>query len=121
MIFGVRFNIFKVGVSSILANRCAVRIDPKDEFIDWINDQNINKSEGLESVIYLFDDTNKEDKFKDWFERQIPLMFKYTLSNYCEDAEKWPSVNNKELFLSWFKVEFSDMIIDLGNEPLLII
>jgi hypothetical protein len=105
----------------VIVNRCALRVEANKEFIDWINANNLNKIERMESVIYLFEDTETENKFNEWLEENYKSVVNSMLTNYCENSCNWPSIVNRELFFSWFKINFSDLIIDLGSEEIKIV
>lgn len=105
----------------VFANRCALIIKPTREFIDWIKNCNAPEHNVEESIIFLIDDLSVENISNNWFDNNYQSIFRFMLLNYCADSNMWPLLEDKDLFDSWFKTQFSDLVVDIGKNELKVI
>jgi hypothetical protein len=106
----------------IIANRCAVRIEPNKLFIDWLNytfEGFVDKSNDvLNATTYLIKDADEIQILENRLKRNYALIFELQLNNYCTDESLWPQKRTYAIFKKWFNISFSDEIIDLENGPM---
>jgi hypothetical protein len=106
----------------IIANRCAVRIEPNKLFIDWLNytfEGYVDKSNDvLNATTYLIKDADEIQLLENRLKRNYALIFELQLNNYCTDESLWPQKRTYAIFKKWFNISFSDEIIDLENGPI---
>lgn len=106
----------------MVANRCAVRIEPNKLFIDWLNftdEDYIDSSiKVLMASTYLIRDVEEDHLMESWLKRNYSKIFDIQLKNYCNDESLWPQKRTYSVFNKWFNIGFSDMIIDLEKGPI---
>jgi hypothetical protein len=99
-----------------LLNRSILYIQPKQNYLDWINEFELEEDEikmeleDLEGNSYLIEEDFLE------LEPIIEQNFKKILTQECmlvtENETDWPTFSI-ELFFSWFDISVSSMIFDL--------
>lgn len=104
-----------------LLNRSILYIQPKQSYLDWINEFELEEDEikmdleDLEGNSYLIEEDFLE------LEPIIEQNFKKILTQECllvtENEEDWPNFSI-ELFFSWFDISVSSMIFDLEKNNL---
>lgn len=108
---------FELDQYPIIANRCAVRIEPNKLFIDWLNytyEDYIDSSvKVLKATTFLIRDVEEDHLMESWLKRNYSKIFEIQLNNYCTDESQWPQRRTYSVFKKWFNIGFSDMIIDL--------
>jgi hypothetical protein len=106
----------------MVANRCAVRIEPNKLFIDWLNyineDDTYSNDKTLTATTFLIKDVEVEQMFEKWLKRNFSTIFEIKLNSYCTDPKLWPQDRSLKVFKSWFNIGFSDMILDLEKGPI---
>ena len=106
----------------MIANRCAVRIEPNKLFIDWLNytyEDYIDSSvKVLKASTFLIRDVEEDHLMENWLKHNISKIFEIKLNNYCIDESLWPQKRTYSIFKKWFNIGFSDMIIDLEQGPI---
>lgn len=108
-----------------LSNRGIIQVVPNKLFVDcfnYVTNDVINYSiDNLESISFLFDDFDIRKEFVDWLECNFQILFEIQLNYACTDKTKWPENRTFQVFLSWFKIYHSSMILDLMSEPIKVI
>lgn len=108
---------FELDQYPMVANRCAVRIEPNKLFIDWLNytyeDYFDSSEKVLKATTFLIRDVEEDHLMESWLKRNYSKIFKIQLNNYCIDESLWPQKRTYSVFNKWFNIAFSDMIIDL--------
>jgi hypothetical protein len=104
-----------------LLNRSILLIQPKQAYLDWINEFELEEDEirmeleDLEGNSYLIDDEFME------LEPVVEQNFKKILTQECmlvtENNEDWP-IFTIELFFEWFEITVSGMVFDLETSNL---
>ena len=103
-------------------NRFAVMLVPNEAFLHWAQSCFEDESElTLEAVrqeptVYLIPEGGEEP------ERYLPkhyeTMLVQELGGWCTDEESWPDDLSFRTFRSFFEVQVTSMVFDLGTEPL---
>ena len=108
-----------------VSNRGVIQIVPTQLFADWYNytrNDGVNYSHhNLESISFLIDDFDTRMEFNDWLQSNFKLLFDIRLTYACNDKCQWPEIRTFPVFLSWFNINHSDMVLDLIKEPIKII
>ncbi len=108
-----------------VSNRGVIQLVPTQLYADWFNytrNDGINYSiYNIESISFLIDDFDTRMDFNDWLESNFKLLFDIRLSYSCTDKNQWPENRTFPVFLSWFEIYHSSMILDLMSEPIKVI
>ncbi len=108
-----------------VSNRGVIQIVPTQLFADWfsyIRDDGVNYTlNNLEPISFLIHDFDTRIEFNDWLESNFKLLFDIRLSYSCTDKNQWPENRTFPVFLSWFNIYHSDMILDLVTNPIQVI
>ena len=108
-----------------VSNRGVIQIVPTQLFADWfsyIRDDGVNYTfNNLEPISFLIHDFDTQMEFSDWLQSNFKLLFDIRLSYACNDKCHWPEIRTFPVFLSWFNINHSDMVLDLIKEPIKII
>ena len=105
-----------------VCNRGVIQLVPTKLYVDWfsyIRDDGVNYTlNNLESISFLINDFDTRMEFNDWLESNFKLLFDIRLSYSCTDKNQWPENRTFPVFLSWFNIYHSDMILDLVTNPI---
>jgi hypothetical protein len=116
---------YELDMYPMVKNRSVVNIYPTKLYVDWFNyvtNNGINYSiDKLESISFLINDFDTRMEFNDWLESNFKLLFDIRLSYSCNDKCQWPENRTFPVFLSWFNINHSDMVLDLVPEPIQVI
>jgi hypothetical protein len=108
-----------------LSNRGVIQIVPKQLFADWFNyayNDGVNYFyHNLEPISFLIEDFETRKEFDYWLEGNYQLLFEIRLNYVCLDKSQWPENRTFPVFLSWFEIYYSSMILDLMSEPIKVI
>ena len=108
-----------------LSNRGIIQLVPKQLFADWFNyvtNDGVKYSlDNLEPISFLIEDFETRKKFDYWLEGNYQLLFEIRLNYGCLDKSQWPENRTFPVFLSWFEIHHSSMILDLMSEPIKVI
>lgn len=105
----------------MVKNRSVINIFPTKIFLDWLSyirgsdECSLNDIEPISFLIMDFDDMIE---FEHWLELNYDLIFKIRLNYSCIDKSIWPQVRTLNIFKEWFEVKFSNLILDLEDEPI---
>lgn len=116
---------YSLDLVPMVMNRSVVNIIPTRFFLDWLN--NIRDSDvslglnELEPISLLIKDFDLMIGFDHWLELNYDLIFKIRLNYSCIDKSLWPQIRTLNVFKEWFEVKFSNLILDLEEEPINII
>ena len=106
-----------------LGNRSVLILTPTKLFVDWmyyiLDDINYNSINNLETVSFLVKDFDTQDEFSDWLKCNYQILFDIRLNYACLDKTKWPENRTYEVFMSWFDIKQSNLILDLVDESIL--
>lgn len=113
-----------------LLNRSAFVVLPRQPFVDWTNNLNVD-ADGLhqtltleeqrrEGTVYLIDEVASEQDFTAELEQQWQHIFQNELSAWDELGDNWPHELNYDVFREWFDVYPQIMALDLSVSPLML-
>lgn len=116
---------YELDLVPMLINRSVVTIYSTKNFLDWLNyirgsDVSLGLND-IEPISFLIVDFDDMIEFEHWLELNYDLIFKIRLSYSCIDKSIWPQVRTLNIFKEWFEVKFSNLILDLEDEPIKII
>ena len=108
-----------------VSNRGVIQLVPTKLYVDWFNyvtNNGINYSiDNLENISFLIEDFETKHEFDDWLECNYQLLFEIRLNYACTNRSQWPETRTFPIFLSWFEIYHSSMILDLISEPMQVI
>ena len=104
----------------LVSNRGAIQIVPTKLLVDWFNYVNIDGITYLineiEPISFLIDDFETKHEFDDWLECNYQLLFEIRLNYACTNKSQWPETRTFPIFLSWFEIYNSSLILDLKTD-----
>lgn len=99
-------------------NRTAIILRPKKRFLDWVNTLNpeiVFGEDIKETKTYLVNDSIDIDK---WLKKEFDKIFMMELTCFSLNKKDWPQKRSYNMFKLWFRVEVSEMINDLDQNPI---
>jgi hypothetical protein len=103
-------------------NRTAVIISPKQPYIDWANSFEDSgpmlEPFEIQPTVFLIPDKYDEYNFDKYLKKKHAVIFEEELASWMTDPDVWPKSRSYKKFNEWFKVSISDMVIDLGADPI---
>ena len=109
----------------MVKNRSIINIFPTKTYLDWLNYiRGSNVELGLndiEPISFLIKDFDFKSDFDYWLRGNFQMLFEIRLNYSCIDKSQWPEVRTLEVFKQWFEIRYSNLIIDLEVEPIILI
>ena len=103
-----------------IVNRSYITVYPTQLFWDWANKHNdevsFDEQDNTEGTVYLVEEDFFD--FEPVLEKNFKKIFKNELSSIMDDEEFWPKERTMEVFLSWFKIDFGSIVVDLEKSDL---
>jgi DNA polymerase III sliding clamp (beta) subunit (PCNA family) len=103
-----------------VVNRSFITIYPTQLFWNWANkhsdDVAFDEEDDTEGTVYLIEEDFFD--FEPVLEKNFKKIFRNELSSIVEDEELWPEDRTMDVFLSWFKIDFGSIVIDLDKSNL---
>jgi hypothetical protein len=103
-----------------VSNRGIVQLIPKKLYLDWFNyvtnDGIYYSIDNLETISFLIDDFDTRMEFENWLEYNYQLLFEIRLNYTCTNKSQWPETRTFPVFLSWFEIHHSSLILDLKTD-----
>ena len=103
-------------------NRSAIKIKPKQPFVDWINTNGEDKVTPQQlsgdSPIILLREFFKESDEEKCLKSKYEEIFFHQLWAWCTDEAVWPESRNWRLFQEWFEIEVSSEVFDMEEEKI---
>lgn len=104
-------------------NRSAITVYGTEEFLAWVKSHHKNLHRWtLQSInhnpnVYLVD---KEDQncWGDFFESNFDAIFRTEVGEYINNGVEWPKCIDLELFRSWFRCEYTEVVYDLSADEI---
>ncbi len=116
---------YELDMYPMVKNRSIVQLVPTQLYADWFNytrNDGINYSiDKLESISFLINDFDTRMEFNDWLESNFNLLFDIRLNYSCVDKSLWPEDRSFGVFNKWFEIRYSNLIIDLKVEPIILV
>ena len=109
-----------------LVNRSVLVLKPTAKILDWINSVGedsdpvtLEEAQGMTNAYLLpeFEDDAEQARYIRFRARKL---FEHELGSWCTDPGKWPSDRKYKAFLDWFRVEVSQMVFDLAEDPIVL-
>ncbi len=108
-----------------VSNRGVIQLVPTKLFVDWFNyvtNNDVNYSiDNLENISFLIEDFETRKEFNDWLQCNFQLLFEIRLYYACTDKSQWPETRTFPVFLSWFDIYHSSLILDLKLDAIQVI
>jgi hypothetical protein len=105
-----------------LVNRSVLVLKPTAKMLDWINSVGedsdpvtLEEAQDMTSA-YLLPNFEDDEEQASFIRFRAKKLFEHELEAWCTDQGKWPTVRNYKAFLSWFRIEVSDMVFDLAGD-----
>ncbi len=116
---------YELDMYPMVKNRSVVNLFPTKLYLDWLNyihgfDVILGINE-LEPISFLVKDFDEKSDFDYWLENNFPLIFEIRLNYSCVDKSQWPEVRTIEVFNQWFDIRLSNLILDIEDEPIILI
>ncbi len=97
-------------------NRCAMIIQPKKPFYDWLRyeDEHFDEDllEGYYPKVVLIPDFEEEADCQKWLKKNYDKVFVDFLFGWYTDDSLWPAKRDFKLFQEWFEYRFHLMVFD---------
>jgi len=98
-------------------NRNAIVVKPKKPFFDWVNGiyKDTTVDEKYEYNIYLVKERDSNEDTLSWLKKNFHGIFNNELNDWTTDQSKWPGKRTYSVFMEWFDIEISSMILDMED------
>lgn len=105
-----------------IVNRGLLLVVPKQPYLDWANGLDrhgpeFHLEEGMPAA-YLIPRFGTLEEVDAFVEDVYGTLFEEELAAWTEDRDVWPESRDLDRFYEWFAVEYTDLVADLGAEPL---
>ena len=95
-------------------DRQSIILKPQQLFMDWAknlpDDERLFDKDDIFVNTYLIDEDIVAEK---WLKKKFDKLFMLELEEICQNKKLWPSKRNYKMFREWFRVEFSELVLDL--------
>lgn len=104
----------------MLKNRNMINIYPTKIYLDWLNyirgsDVSLGLND-LEPITFLIKDFDFKSEFNNWLQTNYQLLFEIRLTYSCIDKSLWPEDRSFGVFIKWFDIRCSNLILDLEGD-----
>ena len=102
-------------------NRSALLVAAKEPYYEWANALQEGQSleeDSLEPNVYLIDEYRSEDELAEIINECFGAIFAQELAGWHGDEENWPQERSFDMFLEWFDVVPTSLVIDVGGDDL---
>ncbi len=102
-------------------NRSSLIVSGKQPFYDWIRSlggYDHVEDDSLDATVYLIDYFEDEDGLQKALMNRYEEVFQLELSVWNDDESQWPENLSFDLFLDWFDVIPSQLVLDAVPENL---
>ena len=97
-------------------DRCAIRVKPKQAFIDWLNMISANEIyEDDENNLYLAEEMDSNEDVRKWLKKNYKKIFENELSDWGIMKNSLSKPMTWKLFEEWFETETHSMVFDLES------
>ncbi len=106
-----------------LVNRSAITIYGTEEFLRWVKAHHKNLHRWtLQELndhpnVYLVDEED-QNCWGDCFEKHFEKIFRTEVGEYINNGVEWPKGINLDLYRSWFRYEYSELVYNLSPDKL---
>jgi hypothetical protein len=116
---------YELDTYPMVNNRSVVNLFPTKLYLDWLNyihgsDVSLELND-IEPISFLINDFDDISEFEYWMANNFQLLFEIRLNYSCVDKSLWPEDRTLEVFKQWFEIRYSNLIIDLELEPIILI
>jgi hypothetical protein len=107
-----------------LVNRAVLVLKPTEKMLAWINavgeeSDSVTMEEAQDMTnAYLLPEIEDDEEQARYIRFRARKLFEHELESWCTDPGKWPSDRKYKTFLDWFRVEVSEMVFDLAEDPI---
>ena len=105
-------------------NRTALLFQPKQPFIDWLNDNDkssyvykLNERKN-ESGLYLIEEAKGYKEVQNLLSKNYKNYFERELEKYPFDKQTWPDTSDFEIFKQWLDFTYHTLVYDTCDLPL---
>lgn len=97
-----------------------INIYPTKIYLDWLNyirgsDVSLGLND-LEPITFLIKDFDFKSEFNNWLQTNYQLLFEIRLTYSCIDKSLWPEDRSFGVFIKWFDIRCSNLILDLEGD-----
>ncbi len=114
----------KIQFEEGVINRNAIIITPKKPFWDWArtfspyySDSDSQSEEINNSNTYLIG--KDVDDCKKWLQKQYDELFTIELEDWHSTKKDWPKKRSYKMFTEWFSINFSTIVYDIEERPVI--
>ena len=106
-----------------MVNRSAVLVRPKEAYANWAkgtDPEAPGQYEGMPDAgtIYLLPEADDEEHLGRLLRRCHKTIFENELAAWVTDEAMWPAKRDWRTFQTWFEVQATEMVLDLGQGEL---
>ena len=97
-------------------------IIPQQPFIDWAN--NIDEDgpkwdeTSIRATSILIPDEYDEFNYEEFLKKHFKEIFELELGSWMTAPDMWPKKRSYSMFMKWFLVVPSDIVIEMGKGPI---
>lgn len=102
-------------------NRSALLVAAKTPYYEWANTLETNvqlEEDSLEPNVYLIDEYRNEDELAEIIHECFEGIFAQELAGWNAEEGNWPQDRTFDMFLDWFDVVPTSLVIDVSSESL---
>ena len=105
-------------------NRTALLFQPKQPFIDWLNE---NEESGYvyriderrnDAGLFLIEEVKSISEIRNLIDDQFTYFFELALDKYPFSKETWPDISNFMVFEKWMDFTYHTIVEDMCDLPL---
>jgi hypothetical protein len=105
-----------------IVNRIAISVTPREPYMAWaraIAGGSAGAAASAEAFtsVYLVEAPDRFDP-QQLIRKHHALIFEEQLSSWHRDESVWPSRRTFVMFSEWFEAKITEMVWDLGKQPL---
>jgi hypothetical protein len=105
-------------------NRTVITIILKQPYVDWANNFDDDgpkmNLDSIHATSILIPEKYDEYSYEPFLKKNYKIIFEEELASWMADPETWPSNIDYKIFTQWFHLIVSDMVLDLGNDPIVV-
>ena len=99
------------------SDRMAVVVMPREPFLDWVNSVTPDEPVWVDELadranVYFIPHHETLDEAEEYMRGAFDEIFCNELSEWFDDAARWPEQRTYELFTEWFDVLYDVVVFD---------
>lgn len=113
---------YELDMYPMVKNRSVINLYPTKLYVDWLNyirGSNVCRSlNDIEPISFLIKDFDNKSEFNSWLKTNFHLLFEIRLTYSSIDKSLWPEDRSFGVCNKWFDIGYSNLILDLQDDPI---